>query len=171
MIGLFGFYGILNIISYLIPNPVFTNILNNRANILNNLDSLKIKTFLFQINQFSMSTQFRSIWAIDRTLSGATTLGQSEPGSDGNQGVLRLPQSSSITGSSPSDCLVSYLGHSLGGPYPSAEVQLLYSTDPSDWAVTYEGWYAITGTATVGQCKAGSNSNEGGTSYSPLPQN
>ena len=48
-------------------------------------------------------------------LSGATTPGQSIPGSDGNEGVLRIPQSSSIAGTSPSDCLVSYPGHSLGG--------------------------------------------------------
>ena len=66
-------------------------------------------------------------------LSGATTLGQSGPGSNGNEGVLRFPQSSSIAGTSPSDCLVSYPGHSLGS-YPSAEVQSVYSTAPADWA-------------------------------------
>ena len=44
---------------------------------------------------------------MDRALSGATTPGQSRPGSDGNEGVLRIPQSSSIAGTSPSDCLVS----------------------------------------------------------------
>ena len=55
-----------------------------------------------------------SIWPIDRTLSGATTLGQSGPGSDGNEGVLHFPQISSISGTSPSDCLVSYTGHSWG---------------------------------------------------------
>ena len=71
---------------------------------------------------------------IDRALSGATTLGQSEPGSHGNEGVLRIPQSSSTAGTSPSDCLVSYPGHSLGGSYPSAEVQSVYSTAPADWA-------------------------------------
>ena len=41
--------------------------------------------------------------------------GQSGPGSNGNEGVLRIPQSSSITGTLPSDCLVSYPGHLLGG--------------------------------------------------------
>ena len=66
------------------------------------------KIVLFQTIQFSISTQFSSIWPIDRTLPGATTPGQSGPGSDGNQGVLCIPQSSSITGTSPSDCLVSY---------------------------------------------------------------
>ena len=48
-------------------------------------------------------------------LSGATTLGQSGPESDGNEGVLRIPQSSSIIGASPSECLVSYPRHLLGG--------------------------------------------------------
>ena len=37
------------------------------------------------------------------TLSGATTPSQSEPGSDGNEGVLRIPQNLSITGTSPSE--------------------------------------------------------------------
>ena len=52
---------------------------------------LNVKTFLFQTIQFSISTQFSSIWPIDRTLSGATTPGQSRPGSDGNEGVLYIP--------------------------------------------------------------------------------
>ena len=47
------------------------------------------------------------------TLSSATTPGQSGPGSYGNEGVLHIPQSPSITGMSPSDCLVSHPGHSL----------------------------------------------------------
>ena len=73
--------------------------------------------------------QFSSIWPIDRTLSGATTPGLSGPGSDGNEGVLHIPQASRIIGTSPSDCFVSYPGHSLvGGAYPSAEVQSVYST-------------------------------------------
>ena len=53
-----------------------------------------------------------SIWAIDRILSGATTPGQNRPGGDAN-GVLLIPQSCSITGVSPSDCLMSDAGHSL----------------------------------------------------------
>ena len=39
-----------------------------------------------------------SIRPIDRILSGATTPGQSGPGGDGNKGVRRIPESSSITG-------------------------------------------------------------------------
>ena len=53
-----------------------------------------------------------SIWSIDRILSGATTLGQSGPGSNCNEGVLHILQSSKI-GASPSDCLLSYLRHLL----------------------------------------------------------
>ena len=35
--------------------------------------------------------------------------GQNGPGSNGNKGVLHIPQNSSITGTSPSDYLVSYI--------------------------------------------------------------
>ena len=48
----------------------------------------------------------RSIWPIDRTLSGATTPGQNGPGSDGNEGILPTHQSPCITGAL-SDCLAS----------------------------------------------------------------
>ena len=67
----------------------------------------KSKTVLFQVIQFSISMQFSSILPIDRTLSGATTVDQSGPGSDGNEGVLRIPPNYSITGTSPSDYLMS----------------------------------------------------------------
>ena len=59
-------------------------------------------------------------------------MGQSEPGSDGIEGVLHIPQSSSITGASQSDCLMLYPRHSLEESYPSAEMQLVYSTTPAD---------------------------------------
>ena len=109
------------------------------------------KTFLFQAIQFSqtvliqtiqfrISMQFSSIQLTDRALSDATIPGQSGPGSNGNEGVLRTPKTLSITGTSSLDCLVSYLGHSLGGgggSFLSAEVQSVYSTTPANWA-TYE---------------------------------
>ena len=76
--------------------------------ILAQVRSLNVKTILFQAIQFCMSTQFSSIWPIDRTLSGATTPGQSGPGSDSRERVLCIPQSSSITGTSSSDYVVSY---------------------------------------------------------------
>ena len=34
--------------------------------------------------------QVSSIWPIDRALSGATIPGQSGPGNNGNEGVLRI---------------------------------------------------------------------------------
>ena len=73
-----------------------------------------------------------SIWPISRT--GDNSPGHCEPGSNDNEGILLIPQRSSITGASPSDCLMSYLGHSLwGGSNSSADMQSLYSTAPSDW--------------------------------------
>ena len=41
---------------------------------------------------------------INETLSGAATPDQSGPGNDGNEGVLCIPQSSSITGIPQLDC-------------------------------------------------------------------
>ena len=79
-----------------------------------------------------------SIWPIDKTQLRAITPGKSGPGSDGNEGVPRIPRSSIITGASPLDFLVLYPGHSLscvcacvcvcvwGGFCPSAAMQLVY---------------------------------------------
>ena len=66
---------------------------------------------------------------IDRTLSGATTPGQSGPGSNDNKRVFHIPQISKA-GASPLDCLMSHSGHSLGSEcYSSTEIQSVYSTD------------------------------------------
>ena len=65
------------------------------------------------------------------TLSGSTILGQSGPE---NKGLLCIPQSTNITGTSPSDCLVLYQGHSLGGGL-TAEVQSVFSTALVDWSM------------------------------------
>ena len=50
--------------------------------------------------------QFSSIKPIDRALSDATIPGQSGSGSNSNEGMPHIPQSPSITGTSPSDFLV-----------------------------------------------------------------
>ena len=71
---------------------------------------------------------------MDRTLSGATTSGKNEPESNGNEGVLHIPQSLSITGTSSSDSLMLYPGHLLRESYSSAEKKSVYSTAPADWA-------------------------------------
>ena len=57
------------------------------------------------------------------------------PVSDDNEAVLHIPQSSSITETSPSDCLVSYPEHSLGNSYPSVEMQSVYSVASADKAI------------------------------------
>ena len=44
-------------------------------------------------NRFKYSKWLNSsIWPIDGSLTGTTTLGQSGPGSNGNEGVLHIPQ-------------------------------------------------------------------------------
>ena len=96
------------------------------------VNSLDSKTFLYLAIQFSISTQFNSIWPIDKTLSVATTLGQSGPENNGNEGVPCITQISDITGTSTSDCLQSYTGHSLSVSYSSVEKQSVYSTAPAD---------------------------------------
>ena len=56
-------------------------------------------------------------------------MGQSGFGSNDNEGVFCIPQSSSITGTSPSDCSVSYSGHLLEGVLPLCKdaVGIFYS--------------------------------------------
>ena len=61
---------------------------------------------LASVRSLSVKTVRPGVVAPDKGLSG--------PGSDGNEEVLCIPQSSSIIRPSPSDCLVSYPGHSLG---------------------------------------------------------
>ena len=63
-----------------------------------------------------------------QTQSGAITSGQSPPGSNANKGILRILQTSIVTEASPSECLVSYTGHSLGESTTSAEIPSAYST-------------------------------------------
>ena len=76
----------------------------------------------------------RSIWPIDRILSGNITPGLSGLGSESNEQVLYIPQSPGITGTSLFECLVSYKGHLFGESYPSAEMQSVYFAATADWA-------------------------------------
>ena len=72
------------------------------------------------------------------TLTGTTNPGQSGHGSNGNEGVLHILQSSRASAST-SDCLVPYPGYSFvgGAPYTFAEIQLAYSKTPyiCHWAL------------------------------------
>ena len=99
---------------------------------------LNNQTVLFLTIQFSISHLFalrlkvNSIWPTDRTLSGATILGQSRPGSNGNKEVFHIPQSSCITVGSPSDCLVSYPRYSVEVFYSCEKRLSLYFTGPTN---------------------------------------
>ena len=70
------------------------------------------KTVLFQAIQFSTSTQFSSIWPINRTLSGATTPSQSGSRSNGNERVIRIPKAPALL-EPHHQFLYSHTGHSL----------------------------------------------------------
>ena len=54
----------------------------------------------FYFKQISINTMFSSISHLVKTLSDANTPGQSGPDRDRNEGILRIPQSSCITGTS-----------------------------------------------------------------------
>ena len=86
-------------------------------------------------------------------------MGQSGPGSDGNEGVLHIPQSYSITGTSPSDCLVSYPGHSLG--VGLTQMQSAYFTVPAYWADRiYSPSLRLISSTPLGQSEPESNGTE-----------
>ena len=92
----------------------------------------QLNGFKYCKSQFNICHLFAhtvcSIWP-DRTLLGATTLGQSGPGSNGNERVLCISWIFL-----PSDGLMSYPGHLLGwGCYSSGEMQSVYSTAPVHW--------------------------------------
>ena len=68
---------------------------------------LNFKTVLFQTIQFNKSPLLSSIWPTHKTLSSAPSPSRSARGSDGNKGVLCIPQSSRIIEDSRSECWVS----------------------------------------------------------------
>ena len=111
------------------------------------------KTVLFQTILFSISTWFGSIWPIDRTLSGATTPGQSGHESDGNKEIHHISQSTSITGSSPSDCFVAYIRTLIGEDFTSwqrccqciLQPQLTVQRERDGWEWDGKGWVAARG--------------------------
>ena len=71
------------------------------------------------------------IWLIYKTLSGATSSGQSVLGIDGIEGVLRVLKAPALLSIS----LLSVISRTLvGGYYPSAVKQSMHFTIPADWA-------------------------------------
>ena len=65
------------------------------------------------------------------TLSGATTPGQSEPGSNGSEGVFYIPESSRA-GGSPSDCFMPYMQDTHRGN--DKELSTRYAPIQFGWA-------------------------------------
>ena len=78
------------------------------------------------------SAEIQSVYSIALADRDENQMGQSGSGSNGNEEVIHFPQNSSITGTSPSDCLVSYQGHTLGKSYLSKEMLSVSSTAPAD---------------------------------------
>ena len=69
---------------------------------------------------YDLSLNNTSVWPIHRRFSVATSPGKNRQRSNGNEGVLHIPQNSR-DGTSQSDSLMIYKGHSLGwGSYLSA---------------------------------------------------
>ena len=115
--SLVGFYGITTIVGYLMSNPLYTSISSLWTHLVNYILKQTRALFCKQLNWFQVLLYSNhnltsvilfahcSIWPIDRNLSGATTPGQSGPGSNGNEGVLHIPQSSKAR-ASPLDGLM-----------------------------------------------------------------
>ena len=89
--------------------------------------SIYYKSFVYA--QFNCQT----IQFVDKSLSRATITTQSEPTSDGNERIFRIPQNSK-TEASPDESLVPYPEHSLEESFCPLEMQSVYSTVPADLA-------------------------------------
>ena len=93
------------------------------------------KTFLFQAIQFTQTIQFSisMLLVLFNPYIGPYQVLPLRPRVDlwamAMKGYSVFPKTPAL------DYLVSYPGHSLGGSYPSAEVESVYSTAPVDWAI------------------------------------
>ena len=79
------------------------------------------------MSKYTVEMSNSSIRPIDRISLGTTTLGQRGLGSDVNEGVLYIPQISSIIGALPSDCLMSHPVHLLDVlPFCRVAISIFY---------------------------------------------
>ena len=112
--GLVWFYGISTIVGYLMPNPVFyiSNMICKHILLIHTVKWFQVSLCITKnsiLHKLFVCSQFKCkivLFDLYRALS-------SGPGSNNNEGVIWIPQSSSITGTSSSDCLMSYPGNSL----------------------------------------------------------
>ena len=87
------------------------------------------KTVLFQTIQFSISTQFSSVWAIIGPYQLLPHWAKVDLGGMAMKSYSAFFKAPAL----PSDCLVSYPGHSLEwGLYSTAEKQSVSSTAPAN---------------------------------------
>ena len=86
---------------------------------------LNVKIVLFQTIQFSIGTQFSSIWSIDRTISVATTPVRVNRGAIAMKGFYPFPKPFALL--EPHHWLFRL---SWGKSNHSAEMQLIYSAAP-----------------------------------------
>ena len=91
------------------------------------------KTIQFSIQKqfpfkqlFSINTQFTSILPIDRSLSNTTAPGLSGPKTDGNERLLSFSRIFSLTGTSPSDCLLRCSCFFFIQPQPTGQCIYIY---------------------------------------------
>ena len=118
LIGLVWFYGISTIVGYLMPNPVFTYISNiwflNTFCRYRHLEDQKalFLTTQFSINHLSeLSLNIKQLLLTHRSDLIWWYHSRPEYTRNGNEGLLRIPQSSNITGASYQDiCWVFPLG-------------------------------------------------------------
>ena len=83
---------------------------------------------------YSRQLNLSSIWPIHRTLLGSTTPGQSEPGRDNNERVLRKPKAPALL-ELHHQIISCHNQDTRGewGGYFYEEMQSVYSTSPADW--------------------------------------
>ena len=112
-LSLFWFNGIPTIVGYLMPNPF-----------------LYISTVLFQTIQFSVTTLFSSINPKIVPYQVLALRARVDLGAIALKRYSAFPNAPALR----SDCLVSYPGHQLGGSYPSAEMQSVFSAAPAELA-------------------------------------
>ena len=131
-----------NIVNFQESTTILNACTKKSGNLLNTsrIHSWIIKQFYFlQFNLAWVTCLPNSfIWPIDRTLPP----GQSGSWGSYNNGVLCIPQSSSITGASPSDCLFAYPEPSLGWVLALCRdaVGILNS---SSWLGYIQLWYSM----------------------------
>ena len=103
---------------------IFSNSIQHQSFVYTQLNDQIVPFQAIQLSISRLFTQFKCQTVLFDPLIGNIRCypsGQSRPGINGYEEVVHIPQNSSITGASPSDHLVSYLGHLLVGGLTSLQ--------------------------------------------------